>query len=80
MKPLNDSKHFYIYGESHTAYTDAEFHLKVIEMIKFMSKNIGTDFFVNDATNYLQKNNFDDLVLYIINYKNEHSDLLGNSV
>ena len=33
-----------------TAHTDAEFHSKVLEIIKFISKNIGTDFYVNDTT------------------------------
>lgn len=77
LKRDNKGKN-YIYGESHTAYTDADFHLKALEMISFISKQIGTSFYVNDATNYLEQKDYNDLEEYIKNYKNDYGEFLKN--
>lgn len=59
----------FIYGESHTAYTDANFHLKVLDIVGFISKHIGSSFFVDDATNYLEHKDYNRLVTYIEEYQ-----------
>lgn len=52
LKNERNGKHFFLYGEAHIAYTDAEFHIKVLAMIAFIAHHMGTAFYVNDATNY----------------------------
>jgi len=54
LKNKNGTRNYFIYGEAHTAYVDEDFHLKTLDIIAFISKQIGTRFFVNDATGYLE--------------------------
>lgn len=54
LKKEKKSKHFFVYGESHTAYTDADFHVFALNVVSYISKQIGCKFYVNDATGYLE--------------------------
>lgn len=54
LKKESDSKHYFIYGEAQTVYTDVEFHILTLNVISYISKQIGCKFFVNDATGYLE--------------------------
>ncbi len=65
LKKEKNSNHFYIYGESHTIYADANFHLLVLEIISFIGKQIGTKFYVDDATNFLLHKSKSQLEDYI---------------
>lgn len=68
LKRERNSKHYYIYGESHTAYTNTDFHLFVLELISFIAKNIGCKFYVDDATGYLEHRSVEKLDEYIKSY------------
>ena len=69
LKKEQKSNHYYIYGESHTAYADAEFHLFALEVVRYISKQIGCKFFVDDATRYLEHHSFEELKEYIDSFK-----------
>ena len=51
MKKERNSNHYFIYGESHTVYANAEFHLFSLDVVSYISKQIGCKFYVDDATN-----------------------------
>lgn len=47
------SNHLYIYGESPTVHAGAEFHLFALHVVSYVAKQIGSKFYVKDATGYL---------------------------
>ena len=47
----DNKKKRYIYGEAPFNQRNNDFHLTVIEIIKFISKNFGTSFYVDDTAN-----------------------------
>lgn len=67
LKKERNSKHCFIYGESHTVYADAEFHLFALEVVNYIAKNIGCKFYVDDATGYLEHGSKEKLEQYIEN-------------
>ena len=67
LKKERNSKHCFIYGESHTVYADAEFHLFALEVVTYIAKNIGCKFYVDDATGYLEHGSKEKLEQYIEN-------------
>ncbi len=69
LKKDKNSNHYFIYGESHTVYANLEFHLLVLEIISFIAKNIGTCFFVDDATSFIEHKSKEKLAEYIENFK-----------
>ena len=68
LKQEKKSKHFFIYGESHTAYTDVAFHIFALNVVSYIAKQIGCKFYVNDATGYLENRSVEQLEKYIKNY------------
>lgn len=68
LKKERNSNHKFIYGESHTAYVNAEFHLFALEIVSYIAKNIGCKFYVDDATGYLEHGLKEKLEQYIRNY------------
>lgn len=56
-----------LYGESHTAYVDADFHIFVLELINYISTELGCKIFVDDATGYLEHRSVKKLKEYIDN-------------
>lgn len=65
LKQEPNSKHLFIYGEAHTASTDSKFHLFTLELICFIAKQIGTKFFVDDASGYVQHGSIEALNQFI---------------
>lgn len=65
LKKEKNSNHKFIYGESHTAYVNAEFHLFALEIVGYIAKNIGCKFYVDDATGYLEHSSKEKLEHYI---------------
>ena len=63
-----NSNHKFIYGESHTAYVNAEFHLFALEIVSYIGKNIGCKFYVDDATGYLEYGLIEKLEQYTKHY------------
>lgn len=76
LKPEKDLKHLYIYGESHTVYAGIDFHIKSLEIVLFIAKQIGSDFFVNDATAYIDSKDKNALENYIAQFKEKSADYL----
>lgn len=68
LKKERNSKHYFIYGESYTAYADAEFHLFVLEVVSYIAKSSGCKFYVDDATGFLQHRSKEKLEQYIESY------------
>lgn len=68
LKKERNSKHLFIYGESHTVYADAEFHILALQIASYIAKQIGCKFFVDDATGYLEHRSKDRLEQYIKEY------------
>ncbi len=82
LKKERDSNHCFIYGESHTVYVDADFHIFALKIVSYIGKQIGCKFFVDDATGYLEHRSAEKLDEYIINFevpKFESTDLLKES-
>lgn len=69
LKKERNSNHYFIYGESHTAYSNADFHLFALEVVSYISKQIGCKFFVDDATRFLEHHSFEKLKDYIDNFE-----------
>ena len=69
LKKEKNSNHCFIYGESHTVYTDFKFHLFALEVVSYISKQIGCKFYIDDATKYLKHNSIEKLKEYIDNYE-----------
>ena len=83
LKKEQNSKHYFIYGESHTVYSDAEFHLFALDVASYISKQIGCKFYVDDATGFLEHNSVDKLKEYIKNFEIpnfESPDLLRQAI
>ena len=83
LKKERDSKHCFIYGESHTVYADADFHIFALKIVSYIGKQLGCKFFVDDATDYLRHRSFEQLGEYIMNYEIpsfESPDLLRESL
>ena len=81
-KELN-SNHYFIYGESHTVYADLDFHIFALNIVSYISKQIGCKFFVDDATKYLEHRSVEKLKQYIENFEIpsfESPDLFRKSV
>jgi hypothetical protein len=68
LKQEKKSKHHFIYGESHTAYTDVDFHIFALNFVSYISRQIGCKFYVNDATGYLENRSDEQLEKYIKKY------------
>ena len=78
-------KHFrtFLYGESHTTYVGADFHIFVLELISYISTELDCKIFVDDATGYLEHRSIDKLKNYIDNLEiviPESSDLLHKEI
>lgn len=69
LKKERNSNHYYIYGESHTVYINAEFHLFALKVVSYISKQIGCKFFVDDATRFLEHQSLEKLKEYIESYE-----------
>lgn len=65
LKKERDSKNPFIYGESHTVYADADFHIFALSVVNYIAKQIGCKFFVDDATDYLKHRSKEQLEKYI---------------
>ena len=66
-----------LYGESHTAYVDADFHIFVLELINYISTKLGSKICVDDATGYLDHRSVEKLTEYIDNFETEIAESLG---
>lgn len=83
LKKERNSKHCFIYGESHTVYADSGFHLFALEIVSYIAKNIGCKFYVDDATGYLEHRSKEKLEQYIENFDIQpvvSEDLLKKSI
>ena len=83
LKKENDSKHYFIYGESHTVYADASFHIFALKIVSYIGKQIGCKFFVDDATDYLKHRSAEKLNEYIATFeipRFESPDLLRKTI
>lgn len=80
LKKERNSKHLFIYGESHTVYADAEFHILALEIVSYIAKQIGTKFFVDDATGYLEHRSKDQLEQYIKEYMLNFKSVVSNDL
>ena len=83
MKKERNSNHYFIYGESHTVYANAEFHLFSLDVVSYISKQIGCKFYVDDATGFLEHKSVDKLKEYIENFEIpnfESPDLLRQAI
>ncbi len=72
-----------IYGEVHTAYTDPDFHIFALNVVDYISNEIGGKFFVDDATGYLEHRSVEKLKEYIDNLEiiiPESPDLLREAI
>lgn len=69
LKPEENGRHSYILGESHTAYTSSEFHLLALDMVEYIAKTIGSKFYVDDATGYIDHHSPELLNEYISEYQ-----------
>ena len=85
LKNETNSKHCFIYGESHTVYAGFDFHIFALNVVCYIAKNIGCKFYVDNATLYLEHQSVDELKKYIKNYLDnlqipESPDLLRQAV
>ena len=69
LKKETNSKHYFIYGESHTVYADSKFHILALDVASYIGKQIGCKFFVDDATDFLEHQSIDKLDEYIDNFE-----------
>ena len=69
LKKEPNSKHYFIYGESHTVYADSKFHILALDVASYIGKQIGCKFFVDDATDFLEHQSIDKLDEYIDNFE-----------
>ena len=69
LKKEINSRNLFIYGESHTVYSGLEFHLFALEIVEYISKQIGCRFFVDDATGYLKNKSIEQLKKYIEDFQ-----------
>ena len=67
LKQEPNSKHCFIYGESHTVYADSRFHIFALNVVSYIGKQIGCKFFVDDATDFLEHRSTEKLDEYIEN-------------
>ena len=65
LKNERKSNNYFIYGESHTVYAGAEFHLFALNVVSYIAKQIGCKFYVDDATEYLKHRSKEQLEQYI---------------
>ena len=65
LKQEPNSKHCFIYGESHTVYADSRFHIFALNVVSYIGKQIGCKFFVDDATDFLEHQSTEKLDAYI---------------
>jgi hypothetical protein len=72
LKKEKNSKHSFIYGESHTVYAGSDFHILALNIVSYIAKQIGCKFFVDDATAYLEHRSVEKLNEYISNFKIPH--------
>ena len=83
LKKERNANHYFIYGESHTVYANAEFHLFSLDVVSYISKQIGCKFYVDDATKFLEHHSVDKLQEYIANFvipNFESPDLLSQAI
>ena len=83
LKKERNSNHYFIYGESDTVYANAEFHLFSLDVVSYISKQIGCKFYVDDATRFLEHNSIDKLKDYIDKFEIpnfESPDLLRQAI
>ena len=69
LQKETNSKHYFIYGESHTVYADSKFHILALDVASYIGKQIGCKFFVDDATDFLEHQSIDKLDEYIDNFE-----------
>ena len=67
LEKERNSNHHFLYGESHTIFAGAEFHLFALEIVGYIAKNLGCKFYVDDATGYLEHGSKEKLEQYIEN-------------
>ena len=63
-KELN-AKRCFVIGEASTVNTDTEFHLLVLDIVEYIAKSLGSKFYVDDATGYLEHGSVELLEKYI---------------
>lgn len=80
LKKEPNSKHLFIYGESHTVYVNAEFHILALEIVSYIAKQIGCRFFVDDATGYLEHRSKEQLEQYIKKYKLDYKPVVSEDL
>ena len=68
LKKEKNSKKSFIYGESHTVYADADFHILMLRVVSYIAKQIGCKFFIDDVTGYLKHHSIEKLNEYISNF------------
>ena len=69
LKQKPNSKHCFIYGESHTVYADSKFHMLALDVVSYIGIQIGSKFFVDDATDILEHRSTEKLDEYIENFE-----------
>ncbi len=55
----------FVLGFSNTVDTDVQFHLLVLDIIEYIGKSLGSKFYVDDATGYLEHQSMELLEKYI---------------
>jgi hypothetical protein len=68
LKKEANSKHSFVYGECHTAYTDSDFHVFALNVVSCIGKELGCKFFVDDASDFLVHRSIEKLREYIFNF------------
>ena len=69
LKQEPNSKHYFIYGETHAVYADSKFHMLALDIVSYIGKQIGCKFFVDDATDFLEHRSTEKLDEYIENFE-----------
>lgn len=59
--------HYFIYGEAHTVYAGVDFHLFALNIVSSIAKQMGCNFYVDDATEYLNHRSIEKLKHYVEN-------------
>ncbi len=66
----------FIYGEAHTAYVDADFHIFILDLIQSLAEETKGYFNVSDSTGYLSSLSYDGLLTYIESVKRRADDMI----
>ena len=65
LKEDPHSKKLLLYGEVHTVYAGADFHLFALEVVEYIATRSNCSFFVDDATEYVTHRSVEKLKKYI---------------